>query len=183
MHHRTLEFLFDRGLRPSQSHTQRVDQLRIYAAEGHQLRSALDDWKVTASLWQLLETRAGCQSMHEDRDTIGNVFYAAISIYLSGIFDYYRQFWDDNKIEIPALPLCEIKRHTTNIVSLTSNALEHSTLSGVLFFFPLRVAGARSHCGQQRRAIRDMLVKISSEYVVATSFLDDLDQHWNKVSG
>jgi hypothetical protein len=58
-------------------------------------------------------------------------------------------------------------------------ALKTTNLAGILFFFPLRVAGARARSVGQRSIILDLLGHISSRsFVVADAFVSDLKSLW-----
>jgi len=95
---------------------------------------------------------------------------------LSGHFDYRYQF---NLIPSPSLPSNDIQVHVNEILQQTEEALETTRLAGILFLFPLRVAGARTRNEAQRARILGMLDGISkSRFVVAQAFSEDLRGLW-----
>lgn len=106
------------------------------------------------------------------------VQYAAISIYLSGVFDYHEYLWANHDIAVPKLQPDEIEEHVQTILTLTERALSISDLSGIVFAFPLRVAGARSKTPAQREAVTKLLKRVERCYIVAGSFLTDLAERW-----
>jgi uncharacterized membrane protein len=105
------------------------------------------------------------------------IYYHAISIYLSGIFDYRLQF---NDFIPPTLPYEKIQMHVCGILTRTKMALHITKLAGLLFFFPLRVAGARAVAVEHRLLIVEMLKDISRRnFVVADAFVHDLENLWS----
>lgn len=112
---------------------------------------------------------------------LANIFYAAISIYLSGVYDYELHFWDKHAYTVPTLGDNEIQSNAKGIVSNVTDALKHTTISPLLFLFPLRIAGARARCGVQRRLISEALALISTRFVVATSISLDLERVWTEI--
>jgi hypothetical protein len=116
------------------------------ASEGIDLRNALFRWSETFAAWRNLD------STHEQdaRSTLANIYFHAISIYLSGLFDYRYQF---NQILSASLPPDNIQIHVCEILHHTEVAMKTTRLAGILFFFPLRVAGARARTSTQRSAI------------------------------
>lgn len=104
--------------------------------------------------------------------------HAAISRYLSGVFDYHEYVWARHGIAVPKLQPDEIKGHVQTILTLTERALSISDLSGIVFAFPLRVAAARSKTPAQREAVANLLKRVESCYIVAGVFLTDLAERW-----
>jgi hypothetical protein len=62
---------------------------------------------------------------------------------------------------------------------MTEQALRSTSLAGILFFFPLRVAGARSRSSVVNQArILIMLKEVRKRnFVVADAFVEDLENH------
>ncbi|KAJ6439335.1 lysine amidinotransferase [Purpureocillium lavendulum] len=98
---------------------------------------------------------------------LARVFYAATSVYLSGVFDYSAAQWarllnDESAPAAATLPRDVVDAHVETVLRLAGAALEcperHGWLSPLLFLFPLRIAGARStddgHEDQDRRQWR-----------------------------
>lgn len=137
--------------------------LRQLSTEGHQLRASLHDW------YERFQERNDSWSI------LAATYYYAISIYLSGIFDYRPQF---DHISSPSLSHKTIQTHVTNILTNLELGLR-TNLAGILFFFPLRVAGARAWSTEQKASILGMLKEISSRaFVVADAFVLDLNTLW-----
>lgn len=142
-------------------------QLRQLADEGLNVRAALNDWY--ANFCQ------GAPST-EPQQILATIYYHATSIYLSGIFDYRSQF---NGMNGPALTQSQVQSHVDGILTNTRLALLTTNLAGVLFFYPLRVAGARVTCEEEATTIVGMLKEVSERsFVVANAFIDDLNRLW-----
>lgn len=146
------------------------------AQDGLSLRSALSAWLASVHQWS-----TGLRKSLEDAQmTIAMAYYHAISIYLSGVFDYHLH-WTDRHILAPILSSTEIEAHVLALLEVVGQAMKSGSLAGILFFFPLRVAGARARTADQRREISRLLYAVSSRgYVVADAFIADLDDLWDK---
>lgn len=151
-----------------------LDQkLFALASQGLHLRSSLNIWH------QDFLTSVGQPPMAkgDPRSVLASVYYRAILIFLDGIFSYRSQFDD---LETPTLTGGEVRAHVQGIIEKTRGSLGNTNLAGVLFFFPLRVAGARA-VGNERHEILELLRVISrGEYVVAEAFLGDLKGLWSE---
>ncbi|KAL2069368.1 hypothetical protein VTL71DRAFT_15706 [Oculimacula yallundae] len=140
-----------------------------FGKEGLVLRRTINDWYtnfVSSSIspesepWYLLAV----------------IYYHAISIYLTGLFDYRPQF---NSIPHPNLSPCIIQSHVCSIISHTKIALTTTNIAGALYVFAIRVAGARAKSVCHKRDIVWMLEEISTRsFVVADSFISDLADLW-----
>jgi hypothetical protein len=147
------------------------EALLAFASEGLDIRTRLKDWYTN-----FLEWSSDYSNPNDTQSALAAIYYHATSIFLSGIFDYRSQF---NHITTPILPLLLIQTHTSAIVSSTREALKSTNLGGVLFFFPLRVAGARTTNAQQKEDILGMLSEISARsFIVADAFTMDLRALW-----
>lgn len=103
-------------------------------------------------------------------------YYHASSIFLSGIYDYRPDF---TLHEVPSLTEDEIQAHVVGILTNADLALRTTTLAGILLFFPLRVAGARTKCDLQKSNILEMFGEITKRsFVVADAFREDLTGLW-----
>jgi len=152
------------------------EKLLHLASEGIDLRAALCRWLKTFKTWLSLDSARD----EDPRSTLANIYFHAISIYLSGHFDYRYQF---NQIVTASLPSNDIQVHVQEILQHTEVALKTTRLAGILFFFPLRVAGARARTSVQRSAILGMLDGISERhFVVAHAFSEDLKTLWGNVA-
>jgi hypothetical protein len=79
----------------------------------------------------------------------------------------------------PTLSQAAIDAHVEGILSRTEMSLKTTNIGGILYFFPLRVAGARAISVGQRTLILEMLGQISSRsFVVANAFVSDLKSLW-----
>lgn len=140
------------------------------AAESFRLRRALETQKSLSSQFEF------CSS--DSQIYFHRIQHAAISIYLSGIFDYHEHVWSKQGIPVPKLQPDEIDSHVQTILALTERALSISELSGIVFAFPLRVAGARSKIPTQQEAVTKLLKRVERCYIVAGAFQIDLAERW-----
>lgn len=142
------------------------------AAEGLAIREDLDNWY--KSFRRLLEEFTNLEKNAES--VLATVYFHGISIYLSGIFDYHSQF---NGVSTPAIPRQVIQSHVDAILATTAVAMKTTHLCPVLFFFPLRVAGARVTSTRETSLILELLQQISRRsFPVADSFTEDLKSLW-----
>lgn len=109
-------------------------------------------------------------------------FFAATSIYVSGVFDYEIPYWQDMGIVAPNLSEEEIQMHVINILTHTNSVLYNSSISPLLVLFPLRVAGARSWQGWQQDCIMQNLLVVERTFPVAAAFRADLMGVWARMS-
>ena len=160
-------------LNPGSTRDQIPEEALLHlASEGIDLRNALFRWSETFAAWRNLD------STHKEdaRSTLANIYFHAISIYLSGLYDYRYQF---NQILSASLPSDNIQIHVCEILHHTEDAMKTTRLAGILFFFPLRVAGARARTSAQRSAILSMLDRITERsFVVAQAFSQVLKSLW-----
>jgi hypothetical protein len=148
------------------------DQLQELTTKGLILRQALKDWSTTFQQWSKTTFTPTLTPL----SLLATIYYHATSIFLSGIFDYRPQFAYTNA---PSLPQNIIQYHVDAILSSTERALKTSNLGGILFFFPLRVAGARVATEEEAGRIVKMLREISKRsFVVADAFTADLTELW-----
>ena len=152
----------------------RESELRATAAEGLHVQRELEAWKTATVSWTM--------HPHEPLDTqmtLATCFHHAITIFLSGIFDYH-SCWLERDIPTPTIGAFEVQVHLYAILTITRFALDQTRLAGILFFFPLRVAGARAKEASHRHSIAGMLHEIFMRgFIVAAAFVDDLDQLWD----
>jgi hypothetical protein len=118
--------------------------------------------------------------MTGDNDSmlLSKIFFAAISIYLSGIFDYEITHWHHLGIIPPTLDEVTIQVHTLTILQLSTLALDTTNLSPLLFLFPLRIAGARSRTQWQRDWVARLVTRIGCGFAVAAAILMELNHVW-----
>lgn len=149
--------------------------LKKSAAEGIRLQSALSSWKTFALSWSAtssMTTTIDLQMM------LATIYHHAISIYLSGTFDYF-PYWDESGIPTPSISSSQVQAHVKAILGMVATALNETNLAGILFLFPLRVAGARAQSLEHRVEIARMLGIITQKgFVVADAFTMDLEELW-----
>ncbi|GFG07891.1 hypothetical protein IFM5058_03647 [Aspergillus udagawae] len=144
------------------------------ADEGFVVRSALTDWYGNFRKWS---ADTGTPE-HDPHSLLATTYFHAISIYLSGIFDYRPQF---NEIPTPTIVQAVVQNHVDAILRMTEMALNTTNLAAVLFFFPLRVAGARVTTAGETKSIGAMLQEISTRgFAVADAFRADLKSLWHR---
>jgi hypothetical protein len=111
---------------------------------------------------------------------LATIYHHAISIYLSGTFDYF-PYWDESGIPTPSIPSSQIQAHVKAILGMVAMALNETNLAGILFLFPLRVAGARAQSLEHKVEITRMLGIITKKgFVVADAFMMDLEDLWER---
>lgn len=147
-----------------------VRALVTFAEEGHQLRSDLSLWEEMALIWPISSTT-------DHQMMIAWIFHSAISIYLSGVYDY-DQIWETHHVTTPTLPQIEIQQHVSRILDNTSLALKETNVTPLVFLFPLRIAGARVKTSEQRKQIRALLTQISCSFRVANAISSNLGEVW-----
>ncbi|KAK0385723.1 hypothetical protein NLU13_6900 [Sarocladium strictum] len=149
----------------------------VLAMEGLQLRLALNGWR---ERWPLPWGPDASTLTASDANTtaLSNIFFAAISIYLSGVFDYEVLHWRNWGLSVPTLQEDQVQRHVQTILELVRFALSHTTISPLLFLFSLRIAGARSYDWRRREEILDLLTKIGEQFTIANVFKTELGYVW-----
>lgn len=144
------------------------------AVEGFVVRSALADWYANFQKWS---ADTGTPE-YNPNSVLATIYFHGISIYLSGIFDYRAQF---NRIPTPIISQDVVQNHVDEILRITEISLKTANLAAVLFFFPLRVAGARVTTARETKSICGMLGEISMRgFVVAGAFTADLKSVWRQ---
>ncbi|EPE33622.1 hypothetical protein GLAREA_06635 [Glarea lozoyensis ATCC 20868] len=158
---------------PTASLPKKIELVEL-AAEGLLIRTSLEAWHLNFQA----DIEKDPISKQDPWIILASTYYHSISIYLSGIFEYRTQF---NHSASPTLCPSQIQNHVNAILSNAELALRTTRLVGILFFFPLRVAGARAKTIGQRSKILRMLGDISKRsFVVADAFVADLDGVWEE---
>ncbi|KAJ0165046.1 hypothetical protein CTA2_12538 [Colletotrichum tanaceti] len=139
------------------------------ATEGFSLREALEDWKASAVFPQ--ERR--------EEMLLSTAYHSATCIYLSGNYDYDSRHWQMMGVGVPVLDLHEIAEHYDTIVTAVGEALKTTSLSPLLFLFPLRVAGARAGQAWQQHVVMGLLQEIRKQFVVADAIILELTDVWS----
>lgn len=145
------------------------------ATEAFQLHDNLAIWDLEDSAMSF-----GHDKDFDDEQVLTRIFFAATSIYLSGNFDYRLDLWRGYNISVPVLSKPEILQHFDTITKSVKKALTEARLSPLLFLYPLRVAGSRSQEVWQQAIVRDLLCKVRLEFVVAETFLGELEELWRQ---
>ena len=144
-------------------------QLQSTAAEGLALRTSLHIWKASVQFWAV---------SNDDQMLLALIYYHAISILLSGIFDYF-DHWDECGIQTPTITSLEVQENVQQIIAMITTALQCSNLAGPIFLFPLRVAGARVQ-ERQSSTILWLLNEVSNRgFVVANTVSAELGERWS----
>jgi hypothetical protein len=104
--------------------------LKRSAAEGIRLQSALSNWKTVALTWSATSPMrtSDLQMM------LATIYHHAISIYLSGTFDYF-PYWDESGIPTPSIPPSQVQAHVKAILGMVATALNETNLAGILFLY------------------------------------------------
>ncbi|KPA37341.1 hypothetical protein FLAG1_09841 [Fusarium langsethiae] len=173
---RVRELLYPAETQTSDRQEPSHDNTYDIALEGFQLRQALVDWEVGLPSTNYEEANGDLAV--KSVSCLAQAFFAATSIYLSGVFDYEMPYWQGMGIVPPVLSEEEIQRHVSSILMRTDTVLESSPISPLLVLFPLRVAGARSWQQWQRHHIIQSLSVVEMTFPVAAAFKADLQSVW-----
>jgi hypothetical protein len=150
----------------------------LLAEEGLILQSQLQKWRVETERWYHASRRSSEKGKPNVDFLLAYVYYHATSIYLSGTYDYHIHWTWPEAPCAPILPRTQIERHVSDILRLSQELLDLG-VSGVLVFFPLRVAGARAVDTSARETILDLLhTTVRRGFVVAEAFTIDLSELW-----
>ena len=106
------------------------------------------------------------------------MYYHALSIYLSGVFDYTLS----EVCAIPSLRDDEITVHLEGILQRTDEALQQNQTSRVFLLLPLRIAGNRCSNWKQGQAVLKRIDILRDQFAVATAFRTELLQIWSSRS-
>lgn len=107
-----------------------------------------------------------------------SIQHAAVSIYLSGVFDYHEALWKTHDIAIPKLQPQEIETNVETILTQVEHALRLSEINIVTYVFALRVAGARTRTNEERERVTRLLRRIERCYIVSRALIVDLTERW-----
>lgn len=171
---RTAEFIEVQGDCADEELTSRGQSI---CSDASALKEALDHWYAS---YAQPDNKPITHTMAEENDSmlLSRVFFAAISIYLSGIFDYEITHWHRIGLIPPTLDEETVQIHTNAILQHSTLALDTTNLSPLLFLFPLRIAGARSRTRWQREWVKKLVTRIGGGFAVATVILTDLIYVW-----
>jgi hypothetical protein len=117
-------------------------------------------------------------SMSAQDISVAWMYYHALSIYLSGVFDYTLS----QVCAIPSLRDDEITVHLEGILKRSDEALQRSSTSRVFLLLPLRIAGNRCSNWKQCQEVLDRIDILRDQFAVATAFRTELLQIWSSRS-
>lgn len=156
----------------------RDELIKSLAGEGVALRASLEKWWTDTMAWEQTVLEGGIPKQHDLELSVGYVYHHAISIYLSGTYDYHIHWMLPGAPCAPILPRSIIEWHVTEILRLSQELLADG-LAGIMLFFPLRVAGARAMDVCSRNNILEHLYTTRNRgFVVAEAFTEDLLELW-----
>ncbi|KAF2035386.1 hypothetical protein EK21DRAFT_96646 [Setomelanomma holmii] len=161
--------------------TQRA-QIQSLANKSLVLGESLQLWWSDTVAWdqatQYPIMNNGIQRKPDIELMVGYLYYHAISIYISGTYDYHVHWTCFGAPHAPVLSQSTIDWHVVEILRLSQELLKLGA-AGVLLFFPLRVAGARVMDLCSRCDILNLLHTVQQRgFVVATAFTLDLSELW-----
>ena len=163
---------------PQLSSGVRDELIKPLAEEGMALRESLEKWWSDTVTWEQAVVDGGIPKQHDLELSVGYVYYHAISIYLSGTYDYHIHWILPGAPCAPILPRSIIEWHVTEILRLSQELLADG-LAGIMLFFPLRVAGARVTDVDSKNSILEHLYTTRDRgFVVAEAFTEDLLELW-----
>lgn len=149
-------------------------ETQMLADEGIVLQQWLQQWWVSTELYERKTTEA------ETDFLVAKNYYHAISIYLSGSYDYHSHWSKPNSPQAPILSRLSIEGHMHEILRLSQELLDRG-VAGLLLFIPLRIAGARVSKAQEQDLILQLLRTISERgYAVASAIHVDLIELWER---
>ncbi|OAA73366.1 Zn(2)-C6 fungal-type DNA-binding domain protein [Cordyceps fumosorosea ARSEF 2679] len=156
------------------------EEARDIANTGMALREALTAWH---AVHLGLEEARGGDAYAEGDDECGlltRLFWAAISIYLSGEFDYEMHHWRRFGLAVPTLAPGAVRQHVETILALSGRALAGGHLSPLLLLFPLRIAGARSLQAPRAQRTRVLLLldTVAERFAAGQAVRDGLMEAW-----
>jgi hypothetical protein len=145
-----------------------TEQAQYLAAEGLLLQQSLHEWWDGSNVWQ------SASGALDPELLVAHVYYHAVSIYLSGTYDYHVHWTKPTAPRAPILPRTQIEWHTHEILRLSRELLV-TGIVGVLLFFPLRVAGARVRTTHDMKEILTLFhIVLQRGYAVADALTADL---------
>ena len=146
-----------------------VDPTKMYklVREGQDLHSQL------AAFASALHMSTSAQDI-----SVAWMYYHALSIYLSGVFDYTLS----EVCAIPSLRDDEITVHLEGILKRSDEALQQSQTSRVFLLLPLRIAGNRCNEWKQCQEVLTRIDALRDQFAVAAAFRTELLQIWSSRS-
>lgn len=158
-----------------------MKEAHAISMEGFLQRATLAEWSSKHAQPARERLKADGNFEGDDFFLLAKIFFAATSIYLSGVFDYEITHWQNLGILPATLSEDEIQVHVQAILERSKIVLDRSSVSPVLLLFPLRVAGARSWHVAQQECILQLLDKIELTFSVAAAFKFELGKLWSMI--
>lgn len=126
------------------------------ATEGARFRQCLSEW------YQRAQRRSFSQQqpLKNVELLLSLIYYSALSIYLSGIYDYQLSSFPLPTASLPTLSRYQVEEHLSSIIKLTNLALKETNLMGLLFLFPLRVAAARAKTAEDQAQVLELFQRV-----------------------
>lgn len=150
----------------------RNERVQCLAAEGLLLQQSLHKWWDVSKSWQYASGASDPELL------VAHMYYHAISIYLSGTYDYHVHWTKPMAPCAPILARMQIEWHTRQILRLGHELLA-AGIAGVLLFFPLRVAGARVRSAHDMQEVLSLFHSVLQRgYAVADALIADLSELW-----
>ncbi|KAF2501785.1 hypothetical protein BU16DRAFT_501132 [Lophium mytilinum] len=149
--------------------------------EGLYLRRCLSDWyhQIECRLPTARDPSTPLQTNMEL--LIALIYYHALSIFLSGCFDYRLSCFPAPPASLPILTRTQVERHLASILSLTELALNKTWLTGVAFLFPLRVAAARAWSAADQNEVVQRLRSVRSKgFSITNLFEEEVNCLWEE---
>lgn len=132
--------------------------------QGLELQTDLEDWF-------RIQKETGATS---DHDRLAEVYYHTLTLFVARNYTYY-DFWQD--MPRPKLTSDQQSQHISSIVTLLQGLCKDLTISGVLFLFPLRVAGSLATDAATKAEIFQLLDTVHRQgFVVAQRVRVDLEE-------
>jgi len=153
-----------------------AERARYLAAEGLLLQQSLHEWWEVSNCWQHASDASDPELL------VAHIYYHAVSIYLSGTYDYHVHWTKPMAPCAPILARSQIEWHMRQILWLSRELLANG-VAGVLLFFPLRVAGARVRDAHHMHEVLDLFRSVLQRgYAVADAMIADLSELWSNTA-
>ncbi|OBS26131.1 hypothetical protein FPOA_00074 [Fusarium poae] len=137
------------------------------ADEGRMYQHRLHEWHDRTLAFE------DCPEYH---DRLALTIYHALQLFICMNYTYYT-FWVKDRI--PRLTAKETEEHVLAIMTHIGDILDHSSISGLLLLFPLRMAGANTNKTSYKDGILRLLNIISEKgFVVSNRIVVDLEEVW-----
>lgn len=158
---------------PDETNPRQQQQLLYAATEGWKLHHELE-------MWYFIQVGSGFEN-HMPTSLLCNIYHCTLTITLVSIFNFPHFSYCD--IHILSSSTAKMNSQVDDLCVLLRTALRRTNLAGILLFWPLRVAGAKSVRPDQALQVLGMLREIQERgFAVAQSFEDVLVEKWRQKS-